>query len=67
MLQVVVPDKFCDARVQVMQADARTLPPSVLSEYAPQASSSQHWSYVLPVNNRGVPASAFGKATFPYN
>lgn len=32
---VVVPDKFCDSRVRVMQADARTLPPTVLQEYAP--------------------------------
>ncbi|KAG2428981.1 hypothetical protein HXX76_011225 [Chlamydomonas incerta] len=32
---VTVPDRFCDARVRVMQADARTLPPSVLAEYAP--------------------------------
>mmetsp|Transcript_6955 Transcript_6955/g.11834 ORF Transcript_6955/g.11834 Transcript_6955/m.11834 type:complete len:257 (+) Transcript_6955:73-843(+) len=33
---VCVPDKFCDTRVKVLQADARTLPPSVLIEYAPQ-------------------------------
>ncbi|KAG2432008.1 hypothetical protein HYH02_013079 [Chlamydomonas schloesseri] len=32
---VTVPERFCDARVRVMQADARTLPPSVLAEYAP--------------------------------
>ncbi|PNW83003.1 hypothetical protein CHLRE_06g302650v5 [Chlamydomonas reinhardtii] len=32
---VTVPERFCDARVRVMQADARTLPPSLLAEYAP--------------------------------
>ncbi|GIL89949.1 hypothetical protein Vretimale_17925 [Volvox reticuliferus] len=32
---VAVPDKFCDNRVRVIQADARTLPPAVLQEYAP--------------------------------
>ena len=30
-----MPPKFCDDRVRVMQADARTLPPSVLQEFAP--------------------------------
>lgn len=35
---VVVPPKFCDSRVKVLQADARTLPPSVLVDYAPEVS-----------------------------
>jgi hypothetical protein len=33
---VAVPQKWTDTRVRVMQADARTLPPSVLAEHAPE-------------------------------
>lgn len=36
MLQpVVVPTKFCDDRVKVMQADAREVSPQTLQQYAP--------------------------------
>ncbi|KAJ9522440.1 hypothetical protein QJQ45_008273 [Haematococcus lacustris] len=34
--EVEVPSRFCDARVQVLQADARTLSPDLLTSYAPQ-------------------------------
>lgn len=34
--EVVVPKKFCDDRVQVLQADARTIPPALLAQYAPE-------------------------------
>jgi hypothetical protein len=33
---VVVPPRFCDGRVKVMQADAREVSPTVLQQYAPQ-------------------------------
>eukprot|EP00798_Chlamydomonas_sp_ICE-L_P019003 gene19003-25587_t len=33
--KVVAPERFCDERVQILHADARTLPPQVLQEHAP--------------------------------
>ena len=39
--EVQVPDKYCDDRVRVLQADARTLPPSVLEDHAPQVRAGQ--------------------------
>ncbi|KAJ9522254.1 hypothetical protein QJQ45_008081 [Haematococcus lacustris] len=44
--EVEVPSRFCDARVQVLQADARTLSPDLLTSYAPQVrglSAGQGW------------------------
>lgn len=31
-----MPDRFCDDRVKVLLADARTLSPTILQEYAPE-------------------------------
>jgi len=40
-VQVVVPQRFCDDRVQVLQADARLLTPAVLKQYTTDVSTQQ--------------------------
>lgn len=40
-VQVVVPNRFCDDRVQVLQADARLLTPAVLEQYTTDVSTQQ--------------------------
>jgi hypothetical protein len=39
VLQVVVPPRFCDDRVQVLQADARLLTPAILEQYTKDVST----------------------------
>ncbi|MEW5300902.1 MAG: hypothetical protein WDW36_003796 [Sanguina aurantia] len=36
LTEVVRPERYCDDRVHTIQADARTLSPAVLAEYAPE-------------------------------
>jgi hypothetical protein len=37
-VQVVVPQRYCDDRVQVLQADARLLTPAILERYTTDVS-----------------------------
>lgn len=40
LLQPVVPPRFCDDRVQVLQADARLLTPAILERYTTDVSGA---------------------------
>jgi len=42
--EVAVPQKFCDDRVFVLQADARLLTPDVLQQYTKDVSTDVGWA-----------------------